>query len=61
MRVINQVELAALLYETEIHPEDWSVFYGEEKHSWDELDQGEQDDYLHQARRILERARVAVI
>jgi hypothetical protein len=60
MKILNEIELAELLYDTDIPPEDWKVICGEPKPLWNERDQGQQDDYLHQARAILKVARVSI-
>lgn len=59
MRVIDQEELAILLYETQYDPEDLHIV-GIEPKSWREEAEFSRDDFRQWAARILKKARVAL-
>jgi hypothetical protein len=58
VKVLTLEEFARLLYYTDVHVNDYPIFYGIEKPDWSELDQGSHDDYRQQAGRILENHRI---
>lgn len=59
MVVLNEEELAMLLHETCLDPDDWLNVYDTKKPEWPELAEHSKDEYRYQARAMLKKVRVA--
>lgn len=62
MRVVDDVvEVAMDLYYTNITDDDYKLAYGHDRPTWDEAPEWMRDDYIEQAKRLLEIYRMGKV